>query len=70
MNSTDFGSSVICPLNSSVIQNHGVKFGENWITFDPNPHIKSILEINVYASEDIIDCVLPYFTNRFTNIVF
>ena len=25
-----------------------VMFGENWITFDPSPHVKSPLEIQIY----------------------
>ena len=32
-----------------VPRNHGVKFGENRITFNPSPHIKSPLEIHVYV---------------------
>ena len=32
-----------------VLGNHGVKFGENRITFDPSPHIKSPFKIHVYA---------------------
>ena len=27
-----------------ILRNHGVKFGENWIIFDPSTHIKSRLE--------------------------
>ena len=30
-----------------VLRNHGVKFVENWITFDRSPHIKTPLEIHV-----------------------
>ena len=33
----------------SVLRNHNAKFGENRITFDRSPHIKSPLEIHVYA---------------------
>ena len=29
------------------LKNHGVKFDENWITFDPSPHLKSPLEFHV-----------------------
>ena len=32
-----------------VFGNHGVKFGLNWIPFDPSPLIKSPLETHVYA---------------------
>ena len=32
-----------------LLRNHGVRFGGNRITFTPNPHIKSPLEIHVYA---------------------
>ena len=36
-------------MDQFCIRNHGVKFGENRITFDPTPHIKSPLEIHVCA---------------------
>ena len=32
-----------------VLRNQSIKFGENQITFNPSPHIKSPLEILVYA---------------------
>ena len=32
-----------------ILRNYGVKFGENRITFDPSPHIKSPLETHGYA---------------------
>ena len=32
-----------------LLKSHGVKFGEDRITFDPRPHIKFPLEIPVYA---------------------
>ena len=32
-----------------VLRSHGVKFGENRITFDRSAHINSPLEIHVYA---------------------
>ena len=32
-----------------LIGDHSVKLGENRITFDPCPHIKSPFEIHVYA---------------------
>ena len=38
-----------CLDQSYVPRNHGVKFGENRITFDRSPHKKSPLEIHVYA---------------------
>ena len=34
---------------SCVPENHGVKFGENQITFDPSSHIKFPLQIHDYA---------------------
>ena len=34
-------------------RNHGIKFGESRITFDPIPHIKSSLEIHVYACKSL-----------------
>ena len=36
-------------LQFCVLRTHGVKLSENWITFEPSPHIKSPLEIYVYA---------------------
>ena len=32
-----------------LLRNHSEKFSENWITFNASPHIKSPLEIHVYA---------------------
>ena len=32
-----------------IVKNHGVKFDENRITFDPSPLIKPPLEIYIYA---------------------
>ena len=47
-----YGSHVTIVIKFSMEQfciprNHGVKFGENRITFDPNLHIKCLLEIHI-----------------------
>ena len=37
-----------CMDQFCALRNNGVQFGENRITFDRRPHIKSPLEIHVY----------------------
>ena len=52
------------------VRNHGVKFGENRITFDPSPHIKSPLEIHVYAHKwpKNIGIIMKFGINRIFNL--
>ena len=50
--------------------NHGVKFGENRITFDPSPCIKSPLEIHVNAYKWLKTSVMKFNMNvYFINLV-
>ena len=71
MNPTYFGSnrpaSIHIPLKIALIFYHGVKFGENRITFYRSPHIRSYLAIHVYAYKRLknIGIVMKFSMNMY-----